>query len=102
YPAQVAANDEQFSYDGVGNRVSHTVGEEISEASYNDQNQLVESDNASFTYNANGHTETKTENGQVTEYIYNHEERLIAVKVNGNRVGQYAYNPEGHRIKKTV
>lgn len=102
YPDLVAANDEQFSYDNVGNRLSRTTEEATVEASYNDQNQLVESDGVTFTYNANGHTATKTENGQATEYIYNHEERLIAVRINGQTVGQYAYNPEGHRIKKVV
>lgn len=106
YPDLVAANDEQFSYDNVGNRLSRTTDEATVEASYNDQNQLVSHARngveTTFTYNANGHTSTKTENGPVTEYLYNHEERLIAVRIDGHTVGQYAYSPEGHRIKKTV
>ena len=111
YPELIAANDEEFGYDGVGNRTHHgvttstdTEEPETQEQTlvYNDQNQLIQNVNTTFTYNANGHTATKTENGQVTEYLYNHEERLIAVRIDGNTVGRYAYNPEGHRIKKTV
>lgn len=109
YPTGVAANDEDFGYDGVGNRVRHTraIGPdaepETVTATYNDANQLLETDaGAVFTYNANGHTESKTQNGQVTEYRYNSTERLVAVKINGEVVGQYAFNPFGHRIRKTA
>src|SRR5690554_4144192 len=104
-------SDEQFTYDGVGNRTAHTqtpeeeTAEEIA-ATYNSLNQLVSQTKndveTTFTYNANGHTATKTTAGETTEYIYNHEERLIAVKKNGATVGEYAYNPLGQRIKKTV
>jgi RHS repeat-associated protein len=111
YPELLAANDEEFGYDGVGNRTHHSVtldsGTEEPDTQqlslvYNDQNQLIQKGDITFTYNANGHADTKTENDRVTEYIYNHEERLIAVKVDGHTVGRYAYNPEGHRIKKAV
>lgn len=113
YPAGVAANDETFNYDGVGNRTEHSVGSSeeenahiVTSLSYNNHNQLIErtteNGTAIFTYNANGHTATKTESGKATEYIYNHEERLIAVIINGQTVGEYAYNPNGMRINKTV
>ena len=111
YPLTVAANDETFDYDGVGNRTGHTQTPEEGEAeainaTYNNLNQLVSQTKdgveTTFTYNTNGHTKTKTEEGITTEYIYNHEERLIEVKINGQTVGEYAYNPLGQRIKKTV
>lgn len=111
YPLSVAANDETFDYDGVGNRTGHTQtpeeGEaEASAATYNSLNQLVSQTKdgleTTFTYNTNGHTATKTTGSETTEYIYNHEERLIAVKKNDATVGEYAYNPLGQRIKKTV
>lgn len=111
YPLTVAANDETFDYDGVGNRTGHTQTPEEGEAeainaTYNNLNQLVSQTKdgveTTFTYNTNGHTATKTTAGETTEYIYNHEERLIAVKKNGTTVGEYAYNPLGQRIKKTV
>lgn len=111
YPLDVAANDEEFGYDGVGNRTTHTQATEEDEqertsATYNSLNQLISQIQngveTTFTYNANGHTATKTTGSDTTEYIYNHEERLIAVKKNGQKVGEYAYNPLGQRIKKTV
>ena len=131
YPLDTAANDESFAYDGVGNRIGHTLVENtgtspVDEESngeggegenppansltttlgYNNQNQLTEategSTTATYTYSANGHTATKTENGQTTEYVYSHDERLIAVKVNNQVVGEYSYNPYGMRIKKTT
>ncbi len=113
YPIGAAAKDEDFVYDGVGNRTSHMVIEsaEASEEidapasigttlNYNNQNQLIDTNaDVAITYNTNGHTATKTVNGETTDYIYNHE-RLIAVEVNGQTMGQYAYNPYGQRIRK--
>lgn len=108
YPDTIAANDETFAYDNVGNRTSHTQTEEDQNTNttltYNQHNQLTqattESGTTTFTYNANGHTKTKTENGIVTEYIYNRDERLTQVKVNGQVIADYAYNPYGQRIRK--
>src|SRR5690554_3258616 len=62
-------SDEQFTYDGVGNRTTHTQApdEEAAEeltATYNNLNQLVSQTKdgveTTFTYNVNGHTATKT------------------------------------------
>lgn len=106
-PDSLAINDENYQYDGVGNRthLRESLGqsEQNQTLTYNEKNQLVAtSNNASFTYNANGHTKTKNENGVITEYIYNHEERLIEVKRAGNLLATYAYNPQGQRVKKTA
>ncbi|WP_345552423.1 RHS repeat-associated core domain-containing protein [Microbulbifer aestuariivivens] len=119
YPLANAANDEEFGYDGVGNRTDYAAGEvegtsgeaagmefipsssEVLE--YNDQNQLTAitgDDPASFQYNDNGHTTQKVQSGVTWDYRYNHEERLIAVDKNSQTVGQYQYNPYGQRIRK--
>jgi RHS repeat-associated protein len=106
YPEQIAANDETFDYDGVGNRTSQTgsdpEGQTPESSTYNNHNQLEQKGSATFTYNDNGHTVTKIESGKVTEYVYNHEERLIAVKIDGAVVGEYSYNPYGQRVKKVA
>ncbi|MDO3383999.1 RHS repeat-associated core domain-containing protein [Gilvimarinus algae] len=111
YPVEVAANDESFGYDGVGNRTSHTlapesVDSEHIESTYNAQNQLVRQTKngevTTFTYNDNGHTASKTTPQETVEYVYNREERLIAVKRDGVVVGEYAYDLLGRRIKKTA
>ncbi|MEW5249961.1 RHS repeat domain-containing protein [Microbulbifer sp. 2201CG32-9] len=112
YPLDNAANDEQFGYDGVGNRTDYAAGEVagtefISTSSevleYNDHNQLTGitgDDPASFQYNDNGHTTQKVQGGVTWDYRYNHEERLIAVDKNTQTVGKYQYNPYGQRIRK--
>ncbi|WP_226662909.1 RHS repeat-associated core domain-containing protein [Microbulbifer aggregans] len=120
YPLELSANDEQFEYDGVGNRTDRaeradsatgTGGEAAgadfnlspTQSTYNNQNQLTAStgdDPASFQYNDNGHTAQKVQGGVTWDYHYNHEERLIAVDKNTQTVGQYQYNPYGQRIRK--
>ncbi|MFC6980494.1 RHS repeat-associated core domain-containing protein [Microbulbifer taiwanensis] len=112
YPLDNAANNEQFGYDGVGNRTDYTVGEvedenfnptSSTELQYNDQNQLTAAtgdDPASFQYSDNGHTTQKVQAGVTWDYRYNHEERLVAVDKNGATVGEYRYNPYGQRIRK--
>ncbi|WP_226877165.1 RHS repeat-associated core domain-containing protein [Microbulbifer hainanensis] len=112
YPAESAANDEQFVYDGVGNRTGHSDGEvegedftpsTSQELQYNEENQLTAisgDETVSFQYNDNGHTTQKVQSGVTWDYHYNHEERLIAVDKDGTTVGQYRYNPYGQRIRK--
>ncbi|MFV8784428.1 RHS repeat domain-containing protein [Microbulbifer sp. SA54] len=119
YPLELSANDEQFGYDGVGNRTDYATGEvegtggeaagtEFIPSSsevldYNDHNQLTAitgDDPASFQYSDNGHTTQKVQGGVTWDYRYNHEERLIAVDKNAQTVGEYQYNPYGQRIRK--
>lgn len=110
-PEGHAANDESFNYDGVGNRLTRTENTATDTQTYNAKNQLqtistVTGEEAAiqtaYTYNANGHTKTQTKNGVTTEYIYNHEERLIAVKRDGQMLAEYVYNPRGQRVRKTA
>ncbi|QKX18569.1 RHS repeat-associated core domain-containing protein [Microbulbifer sp. YPW1] len=124
YPLENAANDEQFGYDGVGNRTDHArradegMGGEAAgtdfnlsptQSAYNNHNQLTGSTEEvdggteqvlSLAYNDNGHTTQKVQGGVTWDYRYNHEERLIAVDKNTQTVGQYQYNPYGQRIRK--
>ncbi len=114
YPQQNAANDEQFGYDGVGNRTGQQFGEVVGDTftssattalEYNDHNQLTAATgnhSASFQYNDSGHTIQKVQAGITWDYRYNHEERLIAVAKNGATVGEYQYNPYGQRIRKAA
>jgi RHS repeat-associated protein len=107
-PDGYVANDETFAYDGIGNRVSRTKNGANESQSYNQKNQLQTIDSSddtqdiTYTYNTNGHTKNQTKNGVVSEYFYNHEERLIAVKRDGNTLAEYVYNPRGQRINKTA
>lgn len=97
YPA---AEDETFSYDGVGNRINYNGA---AGWQYNDANQLTENNDTSYEYDANGHLVQKTENGKITRYFYNSQERLIRVENgSGNVVARYGFDPFGHRLWKMV
>ncbi|AWF80171.1 hypothetical protein BTJ40_04690 [Microbulbifer sp. A4B17] len=112
YVLDLFENNESFTYDGVGNRISYKLekGGSVNNFSsvpslsnYNNRNQLESTTgdySANFTYGNNGHTVQKVKNGVKWDYHYNHEERLIAVAKDGITVGKYRYNPYGQRIYK--
>jgi len=97
--------DESYSYDGVGNRL--TTQDASSNWQYNNNNQLTQitsdSDNISYGYDSNGNLTTKTVNGETYRYIYNSEQRLVRIE-NSNQpvIAEYYYNPFGQRLSKTV
>ena len=108
---------ETFAYDLVGNRIrqeSIAVGSDVATIvalNYGDQNQLMVRDNDwHYGYDQNGHTIRKEYSGadsesnlpNITDYIYNREERLIEVRHDGITIAQYAYDPYGRRVSKTV
>ena len=93
-------DDEAFSYDPVGNRLTTVSG--IIWA-YNENNELEESEHEVFEYDENGNTIKKTEGSEVTHYIYNEENRLSRVKDNiGKVMTEYYYNPLGRRLWKDI
>ncbi|WHI48480.1 RHS repeat-associated core domain-containing protein [Microbulbifer sp. VAAF005] len=111
YPLGSSANNENFIYDGTGNRINHkwSVSDKFdsleSQSNYNTHNQLkaISGDvSASFKYNDNGHTVQKVRGGITWDYSYNYEERLINVEKDGVSVGSYQYNPYGQRVKKST
>jgi len=97
--------NEQYSYDPVGNRLSsHNTDNNWS---YNDNNELLQftqqGQNHDFQYNANGQMTQKTVNGTATYYDYNSDGRLQAIKdSNQNLIAAYTYDPFGRRISKTI
>lgn len=103
------------TYDGVGNRKIETHNEHTTAYSYKpNTNQLVKvagEKNYSFGYDQNGNTD-KENNRQ---YVYNQNQRLIKVMeqtttrneqgqeiTTTNIKGEYLYNGNGERVKKTV
>ncbi len=60
------------------------------------------SDGTTFGYDANGNMVSKTESGTVTAYTYDAENRLTKVVKNGSTIGQYEYDGDGGRTKKTA
>ncbi|MEX0941645.1 MAG: RHS repeat-associated core domain-containing protein [Pseudomonadales bacterium] len=93
-------DDEAYSYDGVGNRLSSTIEPTWQ---YNDKNQLVSHGTTTYAYDENGNRIKKTEDGTDTHYRYNTEERLTQVENhNHNTIASYYYDPFGLRLYKEV
>ncbi|MCP4994319.1 MAG: hypothetical protein GY934_11125, partial [Gammaproteobacteria bacterium] len=111
------AGFETFDHDGVGNRTEQGEADKadqppaVATSGYNNHNQLSSTDNGlTYSYNDNGHTSQRLRSSQsplthlpaITDYIYNHDERLIAIRHDGVTVAEFAYNPNGQRIKKSA
>ena len=105
-------DDEAFTYDLVGNRL--TAADTTGDWTYNDNNELVTSAPSSsgttgettFDYDANGNMVQKTVDGVVTSYVYNIEDRLTQIwngEVDtGSLTAEYYYDPFGRRLWKEV
>ena len=94
-----ALQDEGFSYDPVGNRLTDT--QKPGSWTYNDNNELLSAPFATFTYDENGSTIGKIENGVVWTYTYNVENRMVTAH-SISTTAQYYYDPFGRRLSKTV
>ena len=93
-------DDEAYTYDGVGNRLTSA---EHADWDYNANNELEGYDGVTFAYDANGNTTRKTDDGVVTEYVYNTEDRLSEVRDgSGSLIVSYYYDPFGRRLWKDV
>ena len=105
-------DDEAFTYDLVGNRL--TAADTDGNWTYNGNNELVTSAPSSagttgettFDYDANGNMIQKTVDGVVTSYVYNIEDRLTQIwngEVDtGSLTAEYYYDPFGRRLWKEV
>ncbi|WP_083761159.1 RHS repeat-associated core domain-containing protein [Pelobacter propionicus] len=100
-------DNEQYSYDPVGNRL---IGpHQQTGYSYGTGNQLLKNDQASFTYDKNGNlAERSLDNDQhghhghqstSWKYTFDYENRLVKAE-NGAVNVSFAYDPFGRRIEK--
>ncbi|MBI5050293.1 MAG: RHS domain-containing protein [Nitrospirae bacterium] len=89
-----------YSYDGAGNRQTETTATGLTNYLYN-ANRLVSGigeKTFNFTYDNNGNT--ISDNSR--QYIYNQNQRLTQVTDTGAVLGEYIYNGNGQRVKKTI
>lgn len=91
-----------YSYDQNGNRTTETKNSATTNYSYKPStNQLASTTgdkNYSFTFDQNGNTQTEN----TKNYTYNQNQRLIKVAEGTTTKGEYLYNANGQRIKKTA
>jgi RHS repeat-associated protein len=90
-----------YTYDPVGNRLTKNIGAETSYTLVPGTNKLATATGAEpavFSYDANGNM---TGDGTLT-YVYSENQRLIQVVDGATPVGDYVYDGEGKRAKKTA
>ena len=94
-------DDEAFTYDPVGNRL--TAADTSGDWTYNLNNELGGYDDVSYVYDANGNMTQKTVSGVVTKFFYNLDDRLERVEDGvGTVIATYYYDPFGRRLWKDV
>ncbi len=91
--------EDRFSYDQVGNRLSDIANNTYA---YNNGNELLNYDGISFIYDANGNMVSKTDSSGTTSYVYDSENRLIELVTPNTQLVTYKYDPFGRRIEKNV
>jgi RHS repeat-associated protein len=91
-----------YTYDGVGNRLTKTENGVTGNYAYvtdtNILNTVTNTDTIIYTHDANGNI-TGIGNKTLT---YNQNNRLIRVEENGTTLGEYTYNGLGQRVIKEV
>jgi RHS repeat-associated protein len=87
-----------YSYDPLGNRL---LQNDLM-YTYNNMNELVSiSDGSTFIYDESGNMSAKINDTDTWSYTYDTRNQLVQIEKNQQMVGQYEYNGDGRRIKKT-
>jgi len=93
-----AQPNENYGYDGVGNRTSSHLS-----ATYSHQpfNRLVSTASATYSYDTNGNLLSKTDSAGTTQYTWDFENRLKQVTLPSGSTVSYKYDALGRRIQRT-
>ena len=103
---QVAAPDETFGYDPVGNRLNRDG--QVVDSTFDAANRLIEDEQFCYAYDLNGNLASKTAKvagactGGVTTYTFDIENRLVRIDFAGGGFAEYRYDGLGRRIEKDV
>lgn len=93
----IVAPDENYEYDGAGNRINWNG----TTYTYDAADRLQSAGTTIYTYDANGNLIEKSENGQKTRYHYDGENRLVWAEMPDGTVVEYQYDPFGNRISQS-
>ena len=103
-----AYGSQSYTYDGVGNRATETVGSTTSTYAYttgsNQLNTITTGSNVrTFSYLASGQVygDQRTATSDYT-FTYNNNGRIVTASLNSTGVGAYVYNGFEQRVQKTV
>lgn len=91
-------SNENYAYDGVGNRTSSHLS-----ATYSHQpfNRLVSTASATYSYDTNGNLISKTDANGTTQYSWDFENRVKLVTLPSGSTVNYKYDALGRRIQRT-
>ena len=94
--------DEVYSYDPAGNRLSDAATGER-QWQYDERDRLLEAGSTHYAYDDSGARTEKTKGNTTQRLVYDSRGRLAEVQqADGTLIAAYAYDPLGRRIKKTV
>jgi RHS repeat-associated protein len=92
-----------YTYDGNGNRLSHTDRDgAVVPGTYDDQDRLLQYGDAVYGYGANGDLSSKTVVGQTTTYRHDVFGNLLAVRLPDGAEIEYLMDGRNRRVGKKV
>ncbi|HEY2973223.1 MAG TPA: RHS repeat-associated core domain-containing protein, partial [Pyrinomonadaceae bacterium] len=94
-----AQPNENYAYDGVGNRTASHLSASYS---YQPFNKLASTAAATYTYDNNGNVISRTDGSGTTTFGYNEENRLTQVTLPTDLTVNYKYDAFGRRIQRTA
>lgn len=95
--------DEEFTYDGNGNRLTYfKQGVGTVSATYDDQDRLLTYGTWTFTYTANGEMETKTNTSTSETWLFQYDAmgNLVSVGLPNGDLVEYLVDGIGRRVGK--
>jgi RHS repeat-associated protein len=100
-------NNQTYSYDQVGNRVSTTTGiaqslitPAVATAAYDVNNQQNEFGSTANTFDANGNVSSSSSSSGSTTYTWNSRNRLGSIVTSGGQTTQFTYDFSGNLIQQ--
>jgi RHS repeat-associated protein len=100
FPAGSGLQDEEYTYDTLGNRTS-TVGSPVGSGTYDDANRLLGDGRATYEYDLEGNLLSRavTASGATTTYTWSAEHQLVGIRLPDGSVTTYRYDPVGRRVE---
>ena len=105
-PDGLSAQNLQYAYDSVGNRLSETVNGVLTTYVVNDMNEYTSSTTVgvgttTYQYDNDGNMTAEIAPGGTTNYTFNQLNQLTAVN-SASLSASYVYDPLGNRIAQTI
>lgn len=91
-----------YTYDANGNRLSATIEGATIQATYDEQDRLIQYGDTGYSYTDAGDLASKTTDSQTTSYQYDELGNLMTVTLPGGTRIDYVVDSENRRIGKRV